>query len=394
MRLLFAHDHRFKLDENGQLYAGGSYSNDVFARYLEVFDELVVMGRCEHVNASDCHGYNPITLPIIFYPVRDTSSLVGLLRNNRTVQAQIRQVVKECHAVISRGGIIGDMAVKAARKECKPWLREVVGCAFDALWYYGNFSGKVYAPVAFFHARKQIRNAGHVIYVTERFLQRRYPTRGKWINCSNVALSPLHEEVLEKRIKKILERSVTNDKLILGTIGALDVKYKGQQSVIEALGALRERGLTHFKYELVGDGDKSYLESVARKHGVIQQVEFLGRMTHDKVFEWLDHIDVFIQPSKTEGLPRALIEAMSRGLPCFGSRVGGIPELLDERCLFGTRRRNVDEIATLLRNLDKSDMVRQAERNFLVSQQYDRELLNKRRRDFLVEFREFVRECS
>ena len=43
----------------------------------------------------------------------------------------------------------------------------------------------------------------------------------------------------------------------------------------------------------------------------------------------LDEADLFCTPSRTEGLPRALIEAMARGLPAMGTDVGGIRELLD-----------------------------------------------------------------
>jgi glycosyltransferase involved in cell wall biosynthesis len=47
----------------------------------------------------------------------------------------------------------------------------------------------------------------------------------------------------------------------------------------------------------------------------------------------MDELDLYVIPSLGEGLPRALVEAMSRGLPAIGSRRGGIPELVDGRWL-------------------------------------------------------------
>src|SRR5690606_15570335 len=120
----------------------------------------------------------------------------------------------------------------------------------------------------------------------------------------------------------------SQNKIIIGTTAAIDVKHKGQQYVIEALGELKKNGYTKFEYHLVGGGDPAYLKSIAKRHNIEENIHFLGTLPHNKVFEWLDNIDIYVQPSRQEGLPRALIEAMSRGLPAFGANTAGIPELL------------------------------------------------------------------
>lgn len=384
MRLLFAHDSRFKVDEKGRLFAGGSFSDVVFKRYLDVCDELVVVGRCELIGSQDVEGYNPITLEnITFIPMENTNSVLGIFKRP-LIQTKIDEIVRDCNGVICRGSALGYMAAKAAKRQGKPYLIEVVGCSFDALWNHGSLIGKFYAPYAFYKARKYVRKSDYTLYVTNEFLQRRYPTNGSWIGCSDVVLTDLADnEVIESRVSRIQNR-VDKEPIVLGTAGAVNVKYKGQQYVIKALAKLKQQGFTSFQYQLVGDGEQGYLRSVAHRCGVTEQVKFLGKMTHQEVFEWLDSIDVYIQPSETEGLPRALVEAMSRGLPCLGSAVGGIPELLDRDFTFS--KGNVNELITLLKGLDELTLEEQAKRNFEESKKYEMNFLDSRRKEFIEKF--------
>jgi glycosyltransferase involved in cell wall biosynthesis len=79
----------------------------------------------------------------------------------------------------------------------------------------------------------------------------------------------------------------------------------------------------------VGDGSsKAMLAALARKLVVKDRVIFTGRLpTVDRV---LNMADVAILPSRLEGLPFALLEAMACGLPVVASRVGGVPELVED----------------------------------------------------------------
>lgn len=101
---------------------------------------------------------------------------------------------------------------------------------------------------------------------------------------------------------------------------------------------------------------------------------------------FLDTVDIYIQPSKQEGLPRSVVEAMSRGCLCVGSRIAGIPELLSTKYLFNAG--NVMQIAKILADIDKDQLKEQAKRNIKISGLYVSSILNERRRTFLEEFRD------
>lgn len=84
--------------------------------------------------------------------------------------------------------------------------------------------------------------------------------------------------------------------------------------------------------ELVGDGpDRERLEALAAELGIAAQVRFTGFVgTRPQLVERLDTADVFVLPSRSEGLPHSVVEAMARGLPVVATAIGGLPELLGE----------------------------------------------------------------
>ena len=201
-----------------------------------------------------------------------------------------------------------------------------------------------------------------------------------------MTLQEVSDQVLVQRIKKIDSHK---GKLIIGTAAAIDIRYKGQQYVIKALEKLKKLGDDRYEYQIVGGGDPRYLNGVIRKLHLGANVKILGSLKHEDVFKWMDEIDLYIQPSRTEGLPRAMIEAMSRGVPCLGANSGGIPELIENKCIFSNGINEVKEIAELLHQIDKDSMREMANRNFKSAKQYNAKTLRMRRNSF---YREILRD--
>jgi glycosyltransferase involved in cell wall biosynthesis len=384
MKCLICHDSKLYYD-NGKYYKttmGGKH----YTRYLQISNSLKLLMRTESVKLEDTNKLNEVSLPnseIVSCP--SIMTLKGLLINKHKAKKIISNEIDATDFLVLKApGFYANIAAKLAQKKRKPYIVEVGGCAWDALWNHG-LKGKLMAPIQHFKTKQLIREATHVLYVTNEFLQNRYPTNGKSVNCSNVELLNFNEQTLVDRISKI--KNYSDDHVfVIGTIGPVDVKYKGQQFIIEALARLRERGIKNFEYHLVGGGDRSYLLSLSKKLGVSEQVRFLGTMPHEKLMIWLEEIDIYAQPSQTEGLPRALIEAMSKGLPSIGTRVGGIPELLDKNFTFNKNKATVNEIGDILSLFNKEIMLQQAKRNYNESKKYDVDLINRRRQDFYANF--------
>ncbi|MER3422060.1 MAG: glycosyl transferase family 1, partial [Nitrospiraceae bacterium] len=140
---------------------------------------------------------------------------------------------------------------------------------------------------------------------------------------------------------------------------------------------------------LIGDGQyRMKLERLSVDLRVSERVCFLGQLPAGQAIRGqLDQAHLFVLPSRTEGLPRAMIEAMARGLPCIGSAVGGIPELLQKEELVpaGDAMALAEKIKEVVG--DPQRLAAMARRNLAVSRQYHEALLRKPR----MRFYEYIR---
>jgi len=117
---------------------------------------------------------------------------------------------------------------------------------------------------------------------------------------------------------------------VVGTVGRL-MPIKGSKYLIEAFARFRrQRAPQESQLVIVGDGpSRTALEQCAESHGISRDVRFLGMRTD--VYSLMTAFDIFVLPSLHEGVPMVLLEAMALGIPVVASRVGGIPEILEDR---------------------------------------------------------------
>ncbi len=290
---------------------------------------------------------------------------------------ELNEEIQACDIVVGRfGGFVSLYCFYLARKKQKPLFAEVMSCTWDAFWNHGIL-GKVIAPYMFLATKKAIKKADYALYVTEKFLQNRYPCDANSIGVSNVVFPDIEEKTVKIRKEKILNTDKEN--IVLMTCAAVNVQYKGQQYVIEAIPKLNRLGIK-VKYYCVGQGSAEYLKNVARKYNVEDQVVFTGTIEHDKIFELLDECDIYVQPSLQEGLPRSLIEAMSRGCPCIGAKTGGIPELLPEECVF--KRKSAEEISQKIELLLEAGLDGYVDKSFEKAKEFQKNILDEKRNSY------------
>ena len=317
------------------------------------------------------------------------------LLSDNTKKIIKNEVQKTNFAVIRLPSIIGLEACKQCEKQDKPYLIEMVGDPFDALWNYGKISYKVIAPFYSLQNKIAIKKAKNVIYVTREYLQSRYPNEHDNIGISDVQLPKTNKEVIRKRVKRIKEYTIDTIYKI-GLIGSLNVDFKGHDTAIKAIKILRDEYGKKVELYLLGqcsDKRKIYWQDIVKSSGVSNSIFFDGTLSGgEAVAKWLDNLDFYILPSLQEGLPRALLEAMSRGLVCLGAETGGIPELLDNDVIIKKKdaRALAEKICELIET--QEDMLRCATGNFNVALTYSPDVLEAERNKFYMNILSTVKE--
>lgn len=123
-------------------------------------------------------------------------------------------------------------------------------------------------------------------------------------------------------------RTAETPKVVLICVARLRHSQKGQDLLIKAVSVLKQRGLD-VECLLVGEGDsRALLKGMIDKHDLSDQIHLMGN--RDDVPELMWNSDIFVLPSRYEGLGIVLLEAMAAGLPIVASNVDGVKELIED----------------------------------------------------------------
>lgn len=380
MNVLVSVSSRLAIDSSGTLWsANAAQSYSLWERYLDVYDEVRLCARARPVetppeNWARVTGPGVVALPIPYFqgpehyvrqylPIRRAVS--SALRGAEAVQLRLScPVARQIWSMLQKG---------------RPYGVEVVNDPYDSF-----APGSVSHPLRPFFRwwiprimRRQCRQASAALYVTREALQRRYPCPPYMTGVSDVDIQAA-DLVAESR--PVLQAARP---LVLVYVGTMAQLYKAPNVLIDAVAAGVREGLD-LKLVLVGDGKhRPELEAQASAHGLGERVTFRGQLASKaKVRDELDQADLFVLPSFQEGLPRAMVEAMARGLPCIGSTVGGIPELLpaDDMVPPGDAAALTGKIREIVTNPQR--MAEMSQRNLATAREYQFETLREKRNAF------------
>jgi glycosyltransferase involved in cell wall biosynthesis len=367
---------------DGRYWSAGPSGYSFTKRYLGAFQEVRVIARAQDVSEPKDGWSRADGDGVTFAPVPYYLGPLQYLRCMRSAGNAARGALGHEDALVMRVGSQIACTMKRELHSGRPYGLEVIG---DPLNVFAK--GSTQHPLRpiwrwwFTRAQKQqCAGACAVSYVTGDYLQRLYP-------CPNGAFSTsfLNMELGESWFVESPRRfDEVPKRFRLITVGGLDQPYKGIDLLIQAVSNCVAAGM-NVELSVVGGG--RYLEALRREaeaRGILNRTTFHGAIgAGQPVRDRLDQSHVFVLFSKTEGLPRAMIEAMGRSLPCIGSDVGGIPELIQREWI--VQRGDVGTLTAKLKQMLGSASLMESASAFNLrrAKEYSDSALDQKRREFL-----------
>lgn len=394
--LIYADAHLYKT-KDGRVWTKTVYGYEFWKRYLNTFESIIVIARMQQVNDEKTENFLESSGPRVSFiglpMVRGTKNKWGYIAEFSKIVKIVQYSVEKVDCAIFRvPATMGYIVLYYYMKMRKPFSLEIVANPSNAS---GN---RIERKIMENYLRKVVKKANGVSYVTQYNLQKLFPSNATIHGESDLYFESYYSSIDLKEDYFSKPRDYTNHEgsfRIIHVANNMNNDVKGQRVVIDVTRRLKELGYDVQTY-IIGDGTKrGEYEEYARMSGLNNVVYFLGIFSSPKeVRNWLLNSDLFLFPSKAEGLPRSVIEAMAVGLPCISTPVDGIPELLPEEYL--VMPTDIEGFTQKIIELidDTERLNEMSKRNIDKAREYEQSILQKRRDCFYSKLKNLVQRQS
>ena len=373
--LLYVHDLPFILA--GEVCYSASFTDEYFERFLMAgFDRLDIVSRVA-IDSLNCDGYNFLNNESVKVSRLVGSGYRNLLRPSVFISLW-RLAESSDLVVISTPSVNGVYASILCLLLGKRYVCEVAG---DYTAFETKKFGRTITLLLRFYMPWLVRKAVGATYVTND-LAKKYPNANFFVG-SNVNIHHVFP-----RSSYALKRP---EVVSVGFVGGL-VERKGIRTIIQAAALLkRECQDKSYIFNFIGGHADYDWEALCVGLDVSDVCIFHGMKKRAEIDVLLGSFDLYVQPSFSEGVPRAAIEAMSHGLPVIASTLPGFFEILPAEVLVTPGGASV--LAEKIRNFAKNESVRKkhGERNLERAKSFLFKEMNEARVGFYKGVRDLLR---
>jgi glycosyltransferase involved in cell wall biosynthesis len=365
-KIIFVHALVFKLTKSGKTLTPGGIDNDYLRRFTDAgFEDIYLLSRSSVSDTEEVKGYRELDNVNPFFLNKYTGGY-GFLLSYSFYKDLYRLLKDDALLIINYPSSTGLFLILFAYLFNFPYVVEV---ASDSDTYREKRFGLVVDIFLNMLGKLCVPRAVGALYVAQ-FL------RDKWSCDNGLILSNVHIE----DIGNIKSFQIEKDKYTITTVGAISYR-KGIDVIIDEFVNLN---LTHkIEINIVGPvidkGLKQRIDSIS-----ISNIDIIyhGILKKDEVIDLLDNTDLYIQASRSEGLPRSVIEAMSRGVPVVCSNLPGLKGIVDEQFQFKLNHKG--DLRNIVKNvLSSPDILnRMSVSSIEVSKGFHIEITRKKRLDF------------
>jgi len=373
------HEARFYRTPDGKVWTKSKADQFFWRRYFEEFDKVTVVARVFNTSQVSNDYILSSTNNVEYFSTGTFQSKLDFILQYPKLMIKLGKLNNK----IKKDGACVIFRVPLSLSFAFPFLFskfgvEVVGDPYDA-FAIDKSGSKTFFLKWYLRLKMKLEAllASGGAYVTDYSLQKRYPLRKGAFHTSYSSIDFSKSNYWQETLKK-QESDVFN----IICVGSLEHLYKGPDICLQAITVLKNKGYI-FHVQWIGDGRlRESFQKEACNMGLEDYISYPGFKELDDILKSLRKSHLFVLPSRQEGLPRAMIEAMTQSLCCIGTDVGGVKELIDPEfiCDAGSSEQLANKIEYVLNN----DAVRllQSKKNYINSQRFESKRIQSKRNEF------------